>query len=155
LPLRLGLVIDTSESITGRFSFEQRAAIDFVRQVLTGKDDLGFVIGVANSVLLVQDFTNDQQRIGHAIDQLAPAGGTALWDAVAFAAEHLAKRETRAPRRSRKPARRRSAGKSLSTQSAPARTLARMAAARLATAHCGHWPIKPAGLLSCLALSLA
>jgi len=94
LPLRLGLVIDTSESITGRFSFEQRAAIAFVRQVLTGKDDLAFVIGVANSVLLVQDFTNDQQRIGHAIDQLAPAGGTALWDAVAFAAEHLAKGET-------------------------------------------------------------
>lgn len=90
LPLRLGLVIDTSESITGRFSFEQRAAADFVRQVLTGKNDLGFVIGVANSVLLVQDFTNDQQRIGRSIDQLAPAGGTALWDAVDFAAKHLA-----------------------------------------------------------------
>ena len=89
LPLRLGLVIDTSESITRRFSFEQGAATDFVRQVLTGKDDLAFVIGVANSVLLVQDFTNDQPRVAHAIDQLAPAGGTALWDAVAFAAEHL------------------------------------------------------------------
>ena len=89
LPLRLGLVIDASESITGRFSFEQHAAIDFVQHVLTGKNDLAFVVGFANSVLLVQDSTNDQRQIARTIDQLAPAGGTALWDAVAFAAERL------------------------------------------------------------------
>jgi VWFA-related protein len=92
LPLRLGIVIDTSESVTSRFSFEQRAAIDFLKKVLIDKDDLAFVVGVANSILLVQDFTSDQQQMAHAVNQLAPAGGTALWDAVSFAADKLASR---------------------------------------------------------------
>jgi Ca-activated chloride channel family protein len=91
LPLRIGFVIDTSESVTSRFSFEQHAAIDFLQKVLD-KNDQAFVVGVANSVLLVQDFTGDQQQISHAINQLAPGGGTALWDAVAFAADKLAAR---------------------------------------------------------------
>jgi Ca-activated chloride channel family protein len=97
LPLRLGMVIDTSESITSRFSFEQRAAIDFLQKVVTDKNDLGFVVGVANSVLLVQDFTSDQQQMAHAVNQLAPAGGTALWDAVSFAAEKLSSRAETQP----------------------------------------------------------
>jgi Ca-activated chloride channel homolog len=96
LPLRLGIVIDTSESITGRFAFEQKAATDFVQKVLTNKDDLAFVVGFANSVLLVQDFTANQEQLSHGIGQLAPAGGTALWDAVSFASDKLASRtETR------------------------------------------------------------
>ena len=90
LPLRLGLVIDTSESISTRFSFEQHAAINFLQKAITDQNDLAFVVGVANSVLVVQDFTNDQKKISHAIDQLAPSGGTALWDAVGFAADKLA-----------------------------------------------------------------
>jgi Ca-activated chloride channel homolog len=92
LPLRLGMVIDTSESITSRFSFEQAAAGDFVSRIVTGKDDLAFVVGFSNSVLLVQDFTGDNDRISQAINKLAPAGGTALWEAVAFAAGKLATR---------------------------------------------------------------
>jgi VWFA-related protein len=52
---------------------------------------------VANSVLLVQDFTHDQRQISHAIDQLAPGGGTALWDAVTFAAHKLAARPENQP----------------------------------------------------------
>ncbi len=97
LPLRLGIVIDTSESITSRFSFEQKAATNFLQKVLTDKNDLAFVVGVANSVLLVQDFTNDQQQMAHAVNQLAPAGGTALWDAVAFAADKVASRAETQP----------------------------------------------------------
>lgn len=97
LPLRLGIVIDTSESITSRFSFEQKAAVGFLEKVLTDKNDLAFVVGVANSVLLVQDFTNDQQLVAHAVNQLAPAGGTALWDAVSFAAGKLTARAETQP----------------------------------------------------------
>lgn len=90
LPLRMGLVIDTSASISDRFKFEQEAAASFLQKVMTGQNDLAFVIGFANSVLLVQDFTGDQKLISHAVDQLVPSGGTALWDAVAFAADKLA-----------------------------------------------------------------
>ncbi|MGA6980964.1 MAG: VWA domain-containing protein [Candidatus Sulfotelmatobacter sp.] len=90
LPLRLGLVIDTSASVEGRFKFEQESATRFLQKVLTAPDDLAFVIGFANSVLLAQDFTTHQELISHAVSELAPSGGTALWDAVAFAADKLA-----------------------------------------------------------------
>jgi VWFA-related protein len=93
LPLRLGLLIDTSASIKERFSFELGAAAGFLEKVLVNKDDLAFVVGFSNSVLMVQDFSADQGKISHAIGELAPAGGTALWEAVTFAANKLASRE--------------------------------------------------------------
>lgn len=90
LPLRLGLVIDTSNSITHEFEFEQNAAASFLKKSLTGKRDLAFAVGFSNAVLLVQDFTADTAKISRGIGQLAPAGGTALWDAVKFASDKLA-----------------------------------------------------------------
>ncbi|MGA8429945.1 MAG: VWA domain-containing protein [Candidatus Sulfotelmatobacter sp.] len=95
LPLRLGLVIDTSDSISGRFAFEQKAAGRFLQNVLTNRNDLGFLVGFANSVLLVQDFTADQIQLSEGTQLLAPAGGTALWDAVAFASRKLGSRVER------------------------------------------------------------
>jgi Ca-activated chloride channel family protein len=97
LPLRLALVIDTSESVTNRFSFEQAAAANFADKVLTGREDLAFVVGFSNSVLLVQDFTADNGEISEAINKLAPAGGTSVWDAVVFAADKLASRPETQP----------------------------------------------------------
>ncbi len=90
LPLRLGLLVDTSESVLGRFSFEMQAAAQFLRKVVENPDDLAFVVGFNSSVLLVQDFTGDQKLISHAVNELAPRGETAIWDAVAFAADKLA-----------------------------------------------------------------
>jgi Ca-activated chloride channel homolog len=90
LPLRLGLLIDTSDSVTERFSFEQSAASDFLERVLTSTNDLAFVAGFSNSVVLAQDLTNDHARISHGISELVPVGGTAVWDAVSFAADKLA-----------------------------------------------------------------
>ena len=97
LPLRIGLIIDMSNSITERFSFEQGAASKFLETVVTDKNDLAFVIGFNWSVLLVQDFTSDQTLTARAITQLAPGGGTALWNAVAFAAEKLTSRPESRP----------------------------------------------------------
>jgi Ca-activated chloride channel homolog len=97
LPLRLGIVIDTSGSVSDRFSFEQAAASDFLQKVMIDPKDLAFVVGFSNSILLVQDFTADQNQISHAIGQLAPAGGTSLWDAVGFAADKLASRPEETP----------------------------------------------------------
>ncbi len=91
LPLRLGLIVDTSASVTDRLSFELAAATKFLRDVVVDKDDLAFVVGVNNAVRLVQDFTVDQSLSSQALSQLAPGGGTALWDAVAFAADKLAR----------------------------------------------------------------
>lgn len=91
LPLRLGLVIDTSDSVKHRLPFEQKAALKFLHDVLTDSRDLAFVIGVNNSVLMVQDFTREESAISHALNDLAPGGGTSLWDAVSFASEKLGK----------------------------------------------------------------
>lgn len=90
LPLRIGLLIDMSNSVIDRFSFEQGAASKFLETVVTDKDDLAFVIGFNWSVFLVQDFTSDQTLTARAVSRLAPGGGTALWNAVAFAADKLA-----------------------------------------------------------------
>jgi len=97
LPLRLGLVIDTSNSITRQFAFEQKAAASFLKKSLTGNKDLAFVVGFSNAVLLVQDFTGDGVKISQGIDQLATAGGTALWDAVQFASDKLGNVAERQP----------------------------------------------------------
>lgn len=97
LPLRLGLVIDTSTSVTGRIAFEQAAASDFLRQVLTNNDDLGFLVGFSDQIVLGKDFTHDVKELSHGVDQLVPIGGTAIWDAVSFAADKLADRPETQP----------------------------------------------------------
>src|SRR5208283_4651653 len=71
LPLRLALVVDTSDSVRDRLSFEQAAAARFLHEVISDKGDLAFVVGVNNSVLLVQDFTADQTLSSRALNQLA------------------------------------------------------------------------------------
>jgi VWFA-related protein len=97
LPLRLGLLVDTSASVQERFSFEQSAAIHFMNQVATGKDDLTFVAGFSNSIVLANDFTSDRKELEHGIHQLVPVGGTAIWDAIAFAADKLGEKKEDRP----------------------------------------------------------
>jgi VWFA-related protein len=73
LPLRIGLVIDTSVSITKQFAFEQKAAASFLRKSLTDRHDLAFVVGFANTALLVQDFTADSASITSRLINWPPA----------------------------------------------------------------------------------
>jgi hypothetical protein len=42
LPLRIGLLLDTSNSIRPRLSFEQEAAIDFLNRVIRRNKDMAF-----------------------------------------------------------------------------------------------------------------
>ena len=49
LPLRLGVLIDTSGSVHERFSFEKHAAAKFLQQMLSNPSDLGFVSGFAGT----------------------------------------------------------------------------------------------------------
>ena len=84
LPLRLGLLIDTSGSVQSRFSFEKRAAGEFLEKVLNTTTDLAFVAGFADAPSVMQDFTADQAALAGAVNQLANGGGTALFDAVSF-----------------------------------------------------------------------
>ena len=45
LPLRLGIVVDTSNSIRDRFKFQQEAASDFVKSVIRPQTDRAIVVG--------------------------------------------------------------------------------------------------------------
>ena len=82
LPLRVGIVIDTSTSIHSRFKFEQQAAIDFLLQVLKARSDRAFVMGFDVTPNLTANWTNDLDALETGINKLAPGGGTALYDAV-------------------------------------------------------------------------
>jgi len=89
LALRVGLLIDTSDSLTGRFSFEQAAASAFLRHVLSQSDDLAFVLGFSGVSRLTQDFTHDPDVLSQGVKQLAIGGETALYDAVGVASDKL------------------------------------------------------------------
>ena len=81
LPLRVGIMIDTSSSIRQRFPFEQQAAIDFLLQVMHPKDR-AFVEGFDVQLDLEQDFTNRIDLLDTGISKLRPGGGTALFDSL-------------------------------------------------------------------------
>ncbi len=86
LPLRLAILIDTSNSVRDRFKFQQEAAMEFIKNVLRPKQDLAAVISFDTASELVADLTNNIDKLEKGIRGLRPGGGTALYDAVFFAA---------------------------------------------------------------------
>lgn len=90
LPLRLGLLIDTSDSVQRRFSFEKRAAEKFIQMVLNPASDFAFVAGFNDRITVSQDFTDNPSALGEGIETLNNSGETALFDALYFACWKLA-----------------------------------------------------------------
>jgi VWFA-related protein len=85
LPLRLGILIDTSNSIRERFKFEQEAAISFINSVVRQGHDKARVVSFDTSAELVADLIDDTEKLQAGIRSLRPGGGTALFDAIYFA----------------------------------------------------------------------
>ena len=85
LPLRVGLLIDASNSVRDRFKFEQEAAIEFLNQIIRPRYDKAFVIGFDTTPEVTQDFTDDTEALSHGVRMLRPGGGTAMYDAIYFA----------------------------------------------------------------------
>ena len=81
LPLRVGIMLDTSSSIRGRFDFEQDSAISFLMQVLH-QNDRAFVEGFDVQIDMAQSFTNNIALLNQGVKKLRPGGGTALFDAL-------------------------------------------------------------------------
>lgn len=92
LPLRVGVAIDTSNSVTSRFHFEQAAASAFFHQTLKRDTDLGFVMGFENHPTVTQDFVGDPDLLSQGVERLKIGGGTALYDAVRAACQKLRNR---------------------------------------------------------------
>ena len=82
LPLRVGIMLDTSSSIRGRFKFEQEAAKEFLLQVLRPGQDKAFVEGFDVNTEMSQPFSNNIDLLSQGISKLQPGGGTALYDAL-------------------------------------------------------------------------
>ncbi len=86
LPLRVGLVLDVSGSITDRFTFEQESAIKFFGHMLRPQTDQAFVIAFDSVPTLTQDFTDNVGLLSDGVKKLSPSGGSAVYDALYVAA---------------------------------------------------------------------
>jgi Ca-activated chloride channel homolog len=89
LPLRIGILLDTSNSIRPRLDFEKDAALDFLQHVLRRNKDQAFVMTFDNEPEVIQDYTGDLALLTDAIRKQRAGGGTALNDAIYRAAEKL------------------------------------------------------------------
>jgi Ca-activated chloride channel family protein len=85
LPLRVGLLIDASNSIRDRFKFEQEAAIEFLNQIIRQKYDEAFVLGFDTTPEVTQEFTDSTEALSKGVRMLRPGGGTAMYDAIYYA----------------------------------------------------------------------
>jgi len=85
LPLRLALLVDTSNSIRDRFKFEQQAASDFLKSTVRPREDKAMLVSFDSSTELVADLTDDVEKLEGAIKGLRPGGGTSLYDAIFYA----------------------------------------------------------------------
>src|SRR4051794_27179270 len=84
LPLRLAVLIDTSNSIRERFRFQQEAAVEFINSVVRSQDK-AVVVSFDSGPELVADLTNDTGKLAAAVRSLRPGGGTSFYDAIYYA----------------------------------------------------------------------
>jgi Ca-activated chloride channel family protein len=93
LPLRVGLLIDASNSIRDRFLFEQQAAQRFLTEIIRPQTDKAFVVAFDEVPEVEQKFTGETGKLTAAIRNIRPGGGTAMWDAVYYSCRDLMMKE--------------------------------------------------------------
>src|ERR1700736_4908598 len=82
LPLRIGMLLDTSNSIRDRLKFEQDASTNFLFSVLRHNKDEAFVMTFDDEPQVVQKFTGDTGALRDEIFKTRAGGGTAIYDAI-------------------------------------------------------------------------
>jgi Ca-activated chloride channel family protein len=92
LPLRLAILIDTSNSIRDRFRFQQEAATNFVNSVMR-EQDKATLVSFDTAAEVITDLTNDTHQLENGIRDLRPGGGTALYDAMYLACKEKLMRD--------------------------------------------------------------
>ena len=85
VPVSLGLVLDTSGSMSPDKMAAARSAIDRLIYDLLDKEDELFLVEFSTRATLRQDWTTDRRLISRAVREASPTGGTAIYDAVATA----------------------------------------------------------------------
>ena len=120
LPLTLGLLVDTSQSVAGKLDEERTASVGFLDGMLRTEKDRAFVEQFARQTELLQDVTNSRPKLQAALKELdtqspgsngstgsdpddnngssqgrrSRGGGTALYDATFLAADELMSKQT-------------------------------------------------------------
>jgi VWFA-related protein len=117
MPFRLGLLVETSRSMSGALESERKAAAKFVDLMLpeeAGKKDEAFLIHFDREVELLEDFTGSREKLHKEIDDMGPSkqaqnenqgpettgdergerqrggrGGTQLYDAIYLASDEV------------------------------------------------------------------
>ena len=70
LPLHLGLLVDVSGSVDGRFDFEQAAATSFLQHTVRAGFDKAYIVGFNSHSQIAQDFTDNVQLLSVGIHKL-------------------------------------------------------------------------------------
>jgi len=91
LPLRLGIILDVSDSVKRVLPEEKTAALDFLDRVLRPQSDRAFVMAFGVDVQVWQGATNDRAGLSQAVNRVhQPGWGTVLFDALYSACvDHL------------------------------------------------------------------
>src|ERR1700730_14294816 len=97
LPLRIGLLMDTSNSIRDRLKFEQEAATSFLFSVIRHNKDQAFVMTFDDEPSVLQSFTDDAGRLRDEIVATRAGGGTAVYDAIYVACQRELSHPPRPP----------------------------------------------------------
>ena len=85
LPLRLAILVDTSNSIRDRFRFQQDAAVEFLKSSVRPRQDKAIIVSFDSATQLATDLTDDIVKLEKGVRDLRVGGGTALYDAIFFA----------------------------------------------------------------------
>jgi VWFA-related protein len=85
VPVSLGILLDSSGSMTPDKMAAARAAIDRFTNELLNRDDELFFMDFSTRSHLDQDWTTDRRLISRAVGRVSPNGGTAMYDAIADA----------------------------------------------------------------------
>ena len=85
VPVSLGIVLDTSGSMSPDKMGAARSAIDRLIYDLLGKEDELFLVEFATNARLRQNWTTDRRLISQAVRDASATGGTAIYDAVSMA----------------------------------------------------------------------
>ena len=93
LPIELGLLVDMSGSVQGRFGIEKEAATGFLQHIIRPGYDRAFVVGFNKESRLTQDFTDQVPLLAAGVQRLSNGGGTALYDAIYKACKEKLLRE--------------------------------------------------------------
>lgn len=98
VPLDIALLIDVSGSVNASFEFEQKAAADFLRQVMK-RGDRATVFAIADKPRFVQAFASAEVAARQLMTVSPTKGSTAFFDSVLAAEKYLDQNSSQGRRR--------------------------------------------------------